>query len=109
MVARLRLKLVLQTLQPELLHSFFSDQQTLTIANLTDITEVQLTASISKNVAVKKTKSLQKMFIFKVNKTIQDNEKQLYGLTNSHIYGNRIEDRDLSLGLVDAQTLTCCL
>ena len=45
-------------------------QPTLTIANLTDITEVQLTASISKNVAVKKTKSLQKMFIFKVNKTI---------------------------------------
>ena len=82
-----------------------SDQQTLTIANLTDITEVQLTASISKNVAVKKTKSLQKMFIFKVNKTTQDNEKQLYGLTNSHIYGNRIEDRDISLGLVDAQTV----
>ena len=41
------------------------------------------------------------MFILKVNKTIENLDKQNYGLTFSGLYGTRIEDQDLSLGLVD--------
>ena len=78
------------------------DQATLSFANLTNITSVKVTATISKNVTLKKTKTLTKMFVLKVNKTTEDLDKQLYGLTNSNLYGTRIQDDELSLGLVDA-------
>ena len=45
------------------------------------------------------------MVVLKVNKTTADLDKQNYGLTYSNLYGTRIQDRDLSLGLVDAYRL----
>ena len=79
-----------------------SDRTTLQMDNLTNITSVKVTASISKNVTTKKTKSPQKMFVLKTNKTINNLDKQNYNLAYSNLYGTRIEDQDLSLGLVDA-------
>ena len=45
------------------------------------------------------------MFVIKVNKTIEDLDKQNYGLVYSNLYGTRVQDRDLSLGLVDSYRL----
>ena len=81
------------------------DRTTLTIANLTNITSCKITASISKNVTQRKTKSSNQMFVLKVTNTVKNNDKQNYGLTYSNIYGTRIEDRDLSLGLCDSYRL----
>jgi len=84
-------------------YSFFTstDRTTLQIDNLTNVTSVKVTATISKNVTVRKTKSGNQMFVLKVNKTTKNIDKQNYNLTYSNIYGTRIEDRDLSLGLKD--------
>ena len=45
------------------------------------------------------------MFVIKVNKTIENLDKQNYGLVYSNLYGTRVQDRDLSLGLVDSYRL----
>ena len=82
-----------------------SDRTTLQIDNLTNITSVKVTATISKNVTTRKTKSPVEMFVFKANKTIQNLDKQNYNLVYSNLYGTRIEDTDISLGLTDAYTL----
>ena len=82
-----------------------SDRTTLQIENLTSITSIKVTATISKNVTTRKTKSGNQMFVLKVNKTIKDLDKQNYNLTYSNLYGTRIQDRDLSLGLVDCYRL----
>tara|TARA_R100000008_G_scaffold86394_1_gene79305 strand:+ start:563 stop:7789 length:7227 start_codon:yes stop_codon:yes gene_type:complete len=82
-----------------------SDRTTLSIANLTNITSIKVTATVSKNVTTKKTKSMKEMFVLKVNKTIRSLDKPQYGLTFSTLYGTRIEDKDISLGLVDAYRL----
>ena len=79
-----------------------SDRTTIQMDNLTNITSVKVTASISKNVTQRKTKSPQKMFVLKANKTINNLDKQNYGLAYSGLYGTRIQDRDISLGLADA-------
>jgi len=79
-----------------------NDRTTLTIANLTNITAVKLTATISKNVVNKTLKTLSKMFVLKVNKTIDNKDTQQFGLTYSNLYGTRIEDSDISLGISDA-------
>ena len=79
-----------------------SDRTTLQIDNLTNVTSVKVTASISKNVTVKKTKSPNRMFVMKVQNTLYNNDKQNYNLTYSTLYGTRIEDQEISLGLVDA-------
>ena len=42
------------------------------------------------------------MFVLKANKTINNLDKQNYGLAYSGLYGTRIQDRDISLGLADA-------
>ena len=78
-----------------------STKTTLNIANLTNITSVKVTASISKNVTAKKSKSPTNMFVMKVNQSQQDLVKMNYGLTYSGVYGTRIEDQELSLGLTD--------
>ena len=78
-----------------------STKTTLNIANLTNITSVKVTASISKNVTAKKSKSPTNMFVMKVNQSVHDLDKMQYGLTYSGVYGTRIEDKDLSLGLTD--------
>ena len=82
-----------------------ADRTTIQINNLTNITSIKVTATISKNVTTRKTKSGQQMFVMKVNKTISNLDKQNYGLTYSNLYGTRIQDKDLSLGLVDAYRL----
>ena len=79
-----------------------ADQNTITIANLTNITSVKITATISKNVTEKKTKTLQKMWCHKVVRTIEDRDRPLYNLAYSNIFGTRIEDSEISLGVVDA-------
>ena len=78
-----------------------ADRTTLQIDNLTNITSIKVTATISKNVTTRKTKSSQQMFVLKVNKTIQNLDKLNYGLVFSGLYGTRIEDQELSLGLMD--------
>ena len=82
-----------------------ADRTTIQIENLTSITSVKVTATISKNVTTKKTKAGQQMFVIKVNKTIENLDKQNYGLVYSNLYGTRVQDRDLSLGLVDSYRL----
>lgn len=82
------------------------DRTTLNIDNLTNITSVKLTATISKNVVNKKLKTVSKMFVLKVNKTLSDKDTQRYGLTYSNLYGTRIEDSDISLGVSDAFQLS---
>ena len=82
-----------------------SDRTTIQIDNLTNITSIKVTATISKNVTQRKTKSGQQMFVIKTIKTIENLDKQNYNLTYSNLYGTRIQDRDLSLGLVDAYRL----
>ena len=84
-----------------------ADRTTIQVVNLDvtgdggAITSVKVTASISKNVTTKKTKSPTNMFVLKVNQTIQNLDKQNYGLTYSGVYGIRIEDKDISLGITD--------
>ena len=78
---------------------------TINIDNLTNITSVKVTATISKNVTTKKTKAGQQMFVLKVNKTIENLDKQNFGLIYSNLYGTRVQDRDISLGLVDSYRL----
>ena len=82
-----------------------SDRTTIQIDNLTNITSIKVTATISKNVTQRKTKSGQQMFVIKTIKTVENLDKQNYNLTYSNLYGTRIQDRDLSLGLVDAYRL----
>ena len=78
-----------------------ADRTTIQIDNLTNITSIKVTATVSKNVTARKTKAAQKMFVMKVNKTISNKDKLNYGLTYSNLYGTRIEDQELSLGLMD--------
>ena len=84
-----------------------ADRTTIQITNLDvtgdagAITSVKVTASVSKNVTAKKTKSPYNMFVLKVNQTVSNLDKQNYGLTYSGVYGTRIEDVDLSLGITD--------
>ena len=82
-----------------------TERTTLQIDNLTNIDSIKVTASISKNVAVRKTKSGNQMFVMKVNKTIENLDKPKYNLQHDDKYGIRIEDRDISLGVVDAYRL----
>jgi len=82
-----------------------TDRTTLTVSNLTNITSCKITASISKNVTQRKTKASNQMFVLNVNKTTVNSDKQNYGLNYSNIYGTRIQDRDISLGLCDAYRL----
>jgi len=82
-----------------------ADRTTLQIDNLTNITSVKVTASISKNVTTRKTKSEQEMFVLKVDKTTQDLDKQNYGLVYTHLYGTRIQDKEISIGAVDCYRL----
>ena len=82
-----------------------SDRTTLQINNLTNITSVKVTATVSKNVTARKTKSGNKMFVLKVNKTVENLDKQNYSLVYSNLYGTRIQDKELSLGLTDCYRL----
>jgi len=82
-----------------------NDRTTLQIDNLTNITSVKVTASVSKNVTTRKTKASTEMFVLKVDKTTENLDKQNYGLAYTHIYGTRIQDREISLGFTDCYRL----
>jgi len=82
-----------------------ADRTTLQVDNLTNITAVKVTATISKNITTRKTKSPVEMFVLKVNKTTANLDKQNYNLLYSNLYGTRIDDTDISLGLTDAYRL----
>ena len=88
----------------ELGYAYFTDNDrtTIQVNNLTNITSVKLTTTLSRNVVSKKLKTLSKMFVTKVVKTIEDKDVPLYGLQYSNLYGTRIQDTDISLGVSDA-------
>lgn len=75
---------------------------TVNVTGLTDVLSVRFSVTLSKLSVTRRNKSLNKMKVLKVEKTIANANKLLYGLTNSPYYGERIEDRDLSLGIPDA-------
>jgi len=79
---------------------------TLTVSNLTGgITSVRLYASISRNVLIEKIKNSNKMTVFKVNRTSKQSDQIPFGLAYSNLYGTRIEDDDISLGIKDVYKL----
>jgi len=82
-----------------------AERTTIQIENLTNITSVKITATISKNTATRKTKSSNEMFVLNVNKTVEDLVTPKFNLAYSSIYGTRIEDTDISLGIKDAYRL----
>jgi len=75
---------------------------TVNVTGLTDVLSVRFSVTLSKLSVTRRNKSLNKMKVLKVEKTTANANKLLYGLTNSPYYGERIEDRDLSLGIPDA-------
>ena len=75
---------------------------TVNVTGLTDVLSVRFSATLSKISVTRRNKSLNKMKVLKIEKTSANANKLLYGLTNSPYYGERIEDRDLSLGIPDA-------
>ena len=54
-----------------------ADKTTIQIDNLTNITSIKVTATVSKNVTARKTKAAQQMFVMKVNKTISNKDLSL--------------------------------
>ena len=83
-----------------------ADRTTLQVDNLTNITSVKVTATISKNVTSRKTKSGNQMFVLKVNKTIKNLDKQNYNLTYSNLYGiSKNSGQGYFLGLTDCYRL----
>jgi len=80
-------------------------RSTITVANLVGITTIRFNAAISKNIVVEKVKNANKMRIWKVNKTLRQSDQIQYGLAYSNIYGTRIEDVDISLGVTDVYKL----
>ena len=75
---------------------------TLTVAVGANATLCKLTATISKNVVQKKLKTLRKMVVNKMWRTIENKDTPLFGLQYTHLYGNRIQDQEMSLGISDA-------
>ena len=63
-----------------------SDRTTIQMDNLTNITSVKVTASISKNVTQKDKISSPDVCSERSNKTIENLDKQNYGLTYSEVW-----------------------
>lgn len=78
---------------------------TLTVSNLTGITSVRLYATVSRNVLIEKIKNANKMSVFKVNRTSKQSDQIPFGLAYSNLYGTRIEDSEISLGIKDVYKL----
>jgi hypothetical protein len=76
-------------------------RSTITVSNLVGITSVRFNAAISKNIVTEKVKNANKMAIWKVGKTYKQSDQIQYGLSYSNIYGIRIEDKEISLGISD--------
>jgi len=80
-------------------------RSTVTISNLVGITSVRLLASVSRNVVIEKIKNANKMTVWKVNRTSKQSDQIPFGLAYSNLYGTRIEDSDISLGVKDVYKL----
>jgi len=80
-------------------------RSTITVSNLVGITSVRFNAAISKNIVTEKVKNGNKMKIWKVGKTYKQSDQIQYGLSYSNIYGIRIEDKEISLGVSDVYNL----
>jgi len=78
---------------------------TITVNNLVGITSVTLIASISKNAVFQKVKNATKMAVWRVSRSTNQSDQIPFGLAYSPIYGTRIEDNDISLGITDAYKL----
>lgn len=75
---------------------------TLTVSNLVGITSIRIYATISRNVVIEKIKNANKMTVWKVNRTSKQSDQIPFGLAYSNLYGTRIEDNEISLGVKDA-------
>jgi Domain of unknown function (DUF4815) len=85
--------------------SFGATRQSITISGLTNVNTVTLTAAVSKNVVTKKIKTASKMRVLKAVRTQSNNDVQKFGLAYGNLYGTRIEDPEISLGVNDAYKL----
>ena len=81
--------------------SFGAQNQSFSIAGLGQVATVTLTALISKNTVTKKLKTASKMQALKVYKTNDNVDVQQTGLVYSSLYGTRVQDGDISLGIND--------
>ena len=77
----------------------------ISVANLSGITSIRLIASISKNVVFQKVKNATKMAVWRVSRSTNQSDQIPFGLAYSPIFGTRIEDKDISLGVTDAYKL----
>lgn len=80
-------------------------RSTITISNLAGITSVRLYAAVSRNVVIEKIKNSNKMTVWKVNRTTKQSDQIPFGLAYSNLYGTRIEDSEISLGVKDVYKL----
>jgi hypothetical protein len=83
-------------------------RSTITVTGLANATVVRLTAAVSKNVLNRKIKNSIKMTVFKVTKTTFNyinTDAAKYGLSYSNLYGTRIQDYEISLGIPDVYKL----
>ena len=85
--------------------TFGSDNQSLSIGGLGSVATVTLTALVSKNTVAKKIKTASKMKALKVFKTEEDLTTQPTGLVYSSLYGTRVQDLDVSLGVNDVYNI----
>ena len=81
--------------------SFGAERQSITVQGLSGVTSVHLNALVSKNTVSRKIKTASKMRVMKVIKTNQQNDTLKFGLAYGNLYGTRIEDREISMGLND--------
>lgn len=83
-----------------------AEQTNIEFSSFGTITKLRVTTTVSKNVGTRKTKTGNQMFVLKVNKTIRNSyELSQYGLNGSRLYGTRIEDLEISLGMKDCYRL----
>ncbi|AIX14688.1 virion structural protein [Synechococcus phage ACG-2014d] len=92
--------------------SFGADRQTCTLSSpggsgtgLYGVSSIKVNVAFSKNVVQRKVKTASKMQILEVTKTANNTDAPLYGLAYSRLYGTRIEDDEISLGLNDVYTV----
>ena len=81
--------------------SFGAGNQSFSISGLGSVATVTLTALVSKNTVSKKLKTSSKMRALKVIKTSENVDVQQTGLSYSSLYGTRVEDLQISLGVND--------
>ncbi len=81
--------------------TFGAERQSVSIAGLTNVTQIHLNALVSKNTVARKIKTASKMRVLKVIKTDRQDDVLKFGLAYGNLYGTRIEDKEISFGLND--------